>query len=589
MACHVLSFSATGRGLTGKDRLETTGDSMDEDYYKRIQVKILTSVLLVPLVPFLLASGVAFYYFTRSVRTQTLASMQRIVGDHRQMIESFLGERKADLQFAAESHGYDRLRDKETLRRVFENLREQSDAFVDLGVFNSGGLHVAYVGQYELAGKNYKDAPWFQAVLKNGYYISDVFLGFRNIPHFIIAIARKGPEGDWVLRATIDTLVFSHKVEQVRLGKTGEAFILNSEGVLQTERRSGGNLMEKAPDAERYIRHHEGVRWFFLRDAKNIKFLYTTTWLKDNEWMLVVRQEQDDAFATLHQAAVLVGAISLVAGAVIILLGAYMSNAVANKIRETDQEKNRLGHQLVMAGRLAEIGEMATGFAHEINNPLQIMRVECSMIEALMGELFRDTAPKDIQNVKDLADSLNQIKLQIERSGEITANILKFARKKDVTPEDLDLAVFLEEILHIVEKKALVENVRIDKELPPGRYRVHADASSLQQVLLNLVNNAMFAIRESHGSHIGGVLSIGLSKGEGKVAIKVEDNGCGISPENFQKIFTPFFSTKPVGQGTGLGLSICFGIIDKMGGSMEVESNEGKGTTFTIRLPEVRL
>jgi two-component system, NtrC family, sensor kinase len=119
--------------------------------------------------------------------------------------------------------------------------------------------------------------------------------------------------------------------------------------------------------------------------------------------------------------------------------------------------------------------------------------------------------------------------------------------------------------------------------LPP----VFADKGQLQQVLLNLFNNAIDAVTERHGSK-GGLLEIRAGGGEdNQVDIAVEDNGVGISPENMKKIFTPFFTTKPIGKGTGLGLSVCYGIVDSLGGVMEIASQKNEGTTFFIRLPAV--
>jgi len=139
----------------------------------------------------------------------------------------------------------------------------------------------------------------------------------------------------------------------------------------------------------------------------------------------------------------------------------------------------------------------------------------------------------------------------------------------------------------MVAKKASVQGIRLKEEIVDGTPLVRVDPSQLQQVLLNLFNNAIDAITERHGSQ-GGELSIqtGPDK-DGKVKIAVTDNGAGINPENIKKVFTPFFTTKPPGQGTGLGLSVCYGIVDSMGGRMGVESEKGVGTTFVVYLPAV--
>jgi two-component system NtrC family sensor kinase len=121
--------------------------------------------------------------------------------------------------------------------------------------------------------------------------------------------------------------------------------------------------------------------------------------------------------------------------------------------------------------------------------------------------------------------------------------------------------------------------------LPEQPLKIYADPGHMQQVLLNLFNNAIYAIVERHGSE-GGRLGIsGSLNTQGLVEIRVQDNGGGISPENQKKIFSPFFTTKPVGKGTGLGLSVCFGLVENMGGTMEVSSQQGTGTTFTLRFP----
>jgi two-component system, NtrC family, sensor kinase len=182
-------------------------------------------------------------------------------------------------------------------------------------------------------------------------------------------------------------------------------------------------------------------------------------------------------------------------------------------------------------------------------------------------------------------DSLAQIKLQIDRCAKITQAILKFGRRSEGTAKDVDLGAFIPEVTAMISKKASVSGIALKEEVANNTPVVHVDASQLNQVLINLLNNAIDAIVEKHGAE-GGELTVSAGPDmDGKVSISVNDNGSGISPEDLKKIFTPFFTTKPVGQGTGLGLSVCLGIIDSMGGTMEVSSEKGVGTTFTIHLP----
>jgi len=558
---------------------------MKGNHYKTIRKIILVSMILVPLIPFLMVLAIGYYYFTTSLESSTITRMKRIVQDHGQMIESFLAERKADLDLVIHSYRYEDLIQPKKLAEVFEYLQKNANAFVDLGIFNQDGVHVAYHGAFKLTGKVYKEADWFQKVLNQGYYISDIFLGYRQIPHFIIAVSKAAEGKKWVIRATIDSFMFNSLVKRVRIGKTGEAYILNADGVLQTERRSGGNLMTKPPDDIQYPAANSGITSFIKSDASGEKFLFTTTWLKEKKWLLVVRQEKSDVFQALRSATYLIILIMIIGGAGIVAVAVLASNRVVQRLQEVDLEKERLSQQLIRASRFAELGEMAAGFAHEINNPLQIIRNEQSLIEMNLAELKENGQLKPSGSLAEVEDSLDQIKLQIGRCADITQGILKFGRQNEYVLKDIDLRSFVPEVIALVGKKAAVHGIHLKQTLSEDTPLIHGEPSQLQQVLLNLFNNAVDAIVERHGSH-GGELVIESGPADNlKVKILVRDNGSGISPQNLNKIFTPFFTTKPVGKGTGLGLSVCYGIIDNLGGVINVSSEKGRGTTFTIVLP----
>jgi len=553
--------------------------------YQTLKKLILGIMIIVPFIPFILVLGIGYYYFTTSLETNSIASMKRIVEDHRQMIDSFLRERRADLEFIINSYRFEDLADPEKLFVVFNQLQKESSTFIDLGIFNEEGIHITYHGPYRLVGRDYGEEDWFKQVIKHGVYISDIFLGYRRIPHFIIAVAKEEQGKKWVIRATIDTYLFTDLVEKVRIGKTGEAYILHGDGVFQTQRRSGGNLMDKDPDLIVERGRHEGIKVFIQKDSRKEEYLYATTWLKGKNWMLVVRQETADAFRALRSAAYIIVLISIVGGAVITVVAFYLTNRIIRRMEQIDTEKDQLGKQLVRASRLAELGQMATGFAHEINNPLQIMKSEQALIDAIFSDMKDKEQLKNTPDLVDLEDSLKQIKVQIDRCANITQAILKFGRKSEPVIEDIDLATFMPEVSGMIAKKASVQGIALKEEISENTPPVRGDPGQLQQVFLNLFNNAIDAIAERHGSQ-GGELTLKAGPDEnGKVMIAVSDNGIGISPENMKKVFTPFFTTKPVGKGTGLGLSVCYGIVDSMGGTMEASSEKGAGTTFTVRLP----
>lgn len=204
-------------------------------------------------------------------------------------------------------------------------------------------------------------------------------------------------------------------------------------------------------------------------------------------------------------------------------------------MERTDAEKALLGQQRTGA----ELGEMATGFAHEINNPLQIISSELSLVRVLQSEMVENKEVKPADALDQVTDSINQIKTQIDRCSRITAAILKFGRQGETRPENLDLSIVVPEIVQMVTKKAEVHGIHLARCMPGAPIRVNADASRLQQVLLNLLNNAMDAIIDQQGT-AGGVVAVTLQKDDGSEAmISIQDNGTGISPENMEKIFSP--------------------------------------------------
>jgi len=511
--------------------------------FTSIKRYVLTSMILVPIVPFALILFIGFIHFKSSIQTGAMLNMQRIAEDHRQLIEAFLEERRSDLELIGDMIAFEELRQPTKLRQIYDHLQKESQAFVDIGLFNREGMHLAYRGPYNLEGKNYRDAAWFKEVLERGYYISDVFSGYRNVPHFVVAVARQDAKGAWVIRATIDSQMFRTLVDKIRIGTTGEAYIINRRGVLQTRRRSGGDLLERVeppPGASLSGRQTESC---FHRDQTGTDFLYTVTRFEDKAWFLVVRQEKNDAFRALRSTVFITTIISTAGGLIIVLTAVYLTERIVWRLQQIDTEKEQLNQQLVGTSRLAELGEMAAGFAHEINNPLQIITNEHVLMEMGIDTLEENCPAREKETFQEIRESVSQIKRQISRCAKITQAILKFGRQGEPSFEDIDLNDFIRETTAIVSQKAHVNGVVLQENYTAHRAVIHGDASQLQQVLLNLYNNAFDAIASQHGTS-GGILCIETDTQEkGFVDIRVTDNGCGIKAEDTTKVFSPFFTT----------------------------------------------
>jgi len=241
-----------------------------------------------------------------------------------------------------------------------------------------------------------------------------------------------------------------------------------------------------------------------------------------------------------------------------------MADAIA--LRE-EQLKQATRQQIGQSEKLAAIGRLAAGVAHEINNPLTGVLT--------FAHLLRQKENMTGQDKQDL----DLIVHETARAAEIVRGLLDFARERPVVKELLDLNEVTRQTLRLIRSQKPVKQVAIVEDLAADLPRVDADKNQLQQVLVNLSLNACEAMPN------GGTLLISTLAQDGKVLVKLTDTGCGIKKEHLGRIFDPFFSTKPVGKGTGLGLSVSYGIIQQHGGAIEVESEEGKGSTFTVVLP----
>ncbi len=232
-------------------------------------------------------------------------------------------------------------------------------------------------------------------------------------------------------------------------------------------------------------------------------------------------------------------------------------------------EHKKMEEQLMVNDRLASIGQLASGIAHELNNPLTSV---IGFSELLLG--------------KDLAEDVKEDLATINREAKRTANVVKglltFARKQGTEKALVDINSSVQVVLQLRSYEHRVSNIYLNARLAPDLPQITGNSSQLQQVFLNIVINAEQAMLEAHGR---GTLTIATERVGDIVRASITDDGPGISPENMRKLFTPFFTTKEVGKGTGLGLSICHGIITEHNGRIYAESKTGKGATFVVELP----
>jgi two-component system NtrC family sensor kinase len=227
------------------------------------------------------------------------------------------------------------------------------------------------------------------------------------------------------------------------------------------------------------------------------------------------------------------------------------------------------------AEKLAAVGRLAAGVVHEINNPLATIAACAESLE----KRIKEGAFSDSPDAEDLREYLGLIRDEAFRCKTITNGLLDFSRLRAGNRVSIDVAAIIKSAARLVTHQNRGDNIQIVVEAPANLPIVSADEGQLQQAVVALATNAIDAMPD------GGTLTLRALTVGARVLIEVIDTGLGIPPENMTKIFDPFFTTKDVGRGTGLGLAVCYGILSEHGGRLDVRSNVGTGTTFTITLP----
>jgi two-component system NtrC family sensor kinase len=549
---------------------------MEAQPYRKLWWEIILATLSFSVFPLLILGGVIYHQFSVSYTAKIMDNMKTLAENRAGSIDLFLEERISQLTSLANTQTLVQLRNEDYLNRVFNIIQTRSKSFLDLGVIDEDGNHLAYVGpHYSILKKvNYKEEKWFHEVMATGVYVSDVFLGFRKIPHFIIAVMVREKNQSWVLRATIDSDILDNIVRAAWIGKKGDAFIVNRENILQTTTRFCCTVME-TPDSPNFS-SATGTTVEEM-DFKGENMLYASSVVKLKRWVLVIQEAPTEQLTPLLQARFLAALIGL-GGVVLISIGAFFTTrSMMKELQQMDRKKAASDEMAIQSSKMAALGKMAAGIAHEINNPLAVIGEKAGWMKDLLG--MEDVAKSE--NFQELSDAVTKIEYHVVRAKTVTHRLLGFARRMEPMEERVNINEILDESIDFLENDARYRNIDIQTNYAPDLPLTTTDQAQLQQVFLNIINNAIDAIGKD------GEITINTRpiKQNNRISIEISDNGPGIPKELLQKIFDPFFTTKEVGKGTGLGLSISYSIIEKLGGRIMVASDEGNGTTFTIYLP----
>ena len=527
-------------------------------------------------VPLLLLAVFFHVQYGRLLRESHRAHLAVIAEHQANTLDLFLRERLVNLANIIDHPEFaTRAVDEGMLRGQLEHLQQTNAAFVDLGVVGGGGELQTYVGPVRFPNEvNYQSEGWFQELLAGDRrsIMTEVYTGFRGRPHFTVAVKRSRDGSVQVLRSTLSPERLSEYLTTLEGASEVHAAVVNGSGVLQiTTPRAGDPLQDS-----RFAPPADPTRGYVPGDGTQASVDYAYAWLSETPWALVVTTARAPGIANEFT---LPGGVFVATVVFFVLMGAVVvmrARYLVGKQIAAEHLEAELSGQLVHAAKLASVGELAGGIAHEINNPLAII---AETVGVLKDSMDPDLVEADDEPI-DLEESLDIINEAVFRCRDITRKLLMFVRQTEVSLEPHYIHEILDEIVDgMLGNELAMANIQVVRSYDRQMPRIVTDKNQLIQVFLNLIKNSLDAMAE------GGKLTVATRHKDDLAEISVKDTGCGMSAEQIQKVFMPFFTTKDPGKGTGLGLSVSYSIIETLGGTCRVESALGKGSTFTVELP----
>jgi len=554
----------------------TTGPYRHHFDFLQIWKRAILVTAIVALVPLIIWALSGYRLTMETIESELVLRTSQLVSNSWRSVSLFLTERRSVLDFIAHDHKLETLKDPARLADILENLNQRFGGFIDLGIIDSSGRQISHAGSHQMEGLDYNQQHLFSEVLTRGFYISELVTGPGNEPHVDFAVRRELADGSFfVLHAVITPEQITESIPQIDPGAEWDLFIINHDGVLQTPSRYYGPVFNKIPIA--VPEYSSKARVFESTTAEKEPAIIGYAYIPNTPYILVMIQEKSERIQPWYRTTwAFIGTLTT-SIIMILLVTLGVATHLVNQIHEADQERVDTLHQVEYANKMVSIGRLASGVAHEINNPLAIINEKAGHIKDIFT--LTETYAKDPKLV-GLVDSVIST---VERCAKITRGLLDFTRHLNLSIQAIDLKEIIDEVKSILNKETELRSiaviVTVSEDIPP----FESDRGKLEQVFFNLFNSAIGAMGD------GGHLEItARRKNKDYISVAFTDNGRGIPESDLKYIFEPFYYAKTGYSGTGLGLAVTYALVQEIGGTISVQSRPGQETCFEISIPLVR-
>ena len=544
--------------------------------FLRIWKRAILVTATVALVPLIIWAFSGYRLTMETIESELVLRTSQLISNSRQSVSMFWTERRSVLDFIAHDHRLETLKDPARLADILDNLNHRFGGFINLGVIDSSGRQISHAGSLHMQNLDYNQFPWFREVLNRGAYISELIPGAPNESHVDFAVTCELTDGSFfVLHAVLKPEQLLESIAQIEVGAKGDLFIINRDGVLQTPSRYYGPVFNKISLA--VPEYASRMKVFESTNDKKDRIVIGYAHIPNTPYILMMIQDQNEHVQPWYKTTWAFTGILAASIMMILLVTLGVATHLVNQIHIADQERVDTLQQVEYANKMVSLGRLASGVAHEINNPLAIINEKAGHIRDIFT--LTDTYANDPKLV-GLVDSVIST---VQRCAKVTRGLLNFARHLNLSIQTIDLNEIIYEVKSVLAKEAelrsITVGVTVSEDIPP----FESDRGKLEQVFFNLFNSAIGAMSD------GGHLEISATrKNQDYISVSFTDNGRGIPEADLKHIFEPFYYAKTGHSGTGLGLAVTHALVQEIGGTISVQSRPGQETCFDISIPVVR-
>ncbi|HOD78417.1 MAG TPA: ATP-binding protein [Syntrophorhabdus sp.] len=546
---------------------------------EKLRVNLIIILILISSVPLVLFAIVVYRKEADLVRKKVLSHLKSIVAQNSLMVDEFRLERMRDLSLLAatiEAHGGEC--DRIHLKLMYKDRTIYKHIFFA----DKEGRIRCKTGKGHLFERGLVNQAWFKAAAKGKPFMGELTSREgKDRYDLLLSVPVRMANGTTigVAGAIVDFDNIASIMKNTGIGQTGEIYILNKDGVFLTSTQVEEGRSGERMEPELFAGYFKEVGPNEYIDYRGKKVVRVFKKLSDSNWYLVGEQDATEVFKDVANLRNLFAGFVVLLIALITLIGYLISRKIVHLLKSAYEQKKELEIQVIQKDKLASMGLLTAGIAHELNTPLASALLYTQMLK----EDARSTWPVALEK-------LSSIEGEIKRGSKIVKNLLDFSRQSQTDTVTTDVNEVLGKLLDISEQLCSDRGIEIKRTFEKKLPLVKGNANILHQVFMNIVANAVDAMEK------GGTLSV-LTRHIAslhKTVIEIQDTGTGIPEELLGDVFDPFFTTKPSGEGTGLGLAISYSMVRKMGGNIRATSTcatensypyQPTGTTFTIELP----